>query len=33
MLLLGVVALVIGVVFIIQGVAKNNMMTEAMQLE
>ncbi len=32
-LLLGVVALVIGVVFISQGIVKNNMITQAMQME
>lgn len=32
-LLLGVVALVLGAVFIVQGVAKSNMITEAMQIE
>ncbi len=32
-LLLGVVALVMGVVFIGQGVAKSNMITQAMQME
>ena len=32
-LLLGVVALVMGAVFITQGIAKSNLITEAMQLE
>ena len=32
-LFLGVVALVMGAVFIVQGVAKSNMITEAMQIE
>ncbi len=32
-LMLGVIALVIGAVFIGQGIVKNNMLTEAMQLE
>lgn len=32
-LLLGIVALVIGVVFIGQGIVKNNMITQAMQME
>ena len=32
-LLLGMVALVMGTVFIAQGIAKNSMITEAMQLE
>ncbi len=32
-LLLGLVAIVIGVVFIGQGIAKNTMITEAMQVE